>query len=184
MHRRDALWQVERAAKPTGPLLQMEEPDAPSPLEPMNSDERLLADFHGTGLTVGPHPMHYRRAEMNAMGILRAADLARFADGDRIRYAGSVITRQRPGTAHGFIFLSMEDESGIANVIVTPDVYARNTMAVLHERFLLIEGILQNKERVIHIKAEKIRRLEGAELEARAPEANALAICVPSRDFH
>ncbi len=197
MHRRDALWQVERAANPTGPLLSpLEELDKPSPLEPMTSDERLIADFQGIGLTVGPHPMHYRRAGLDQMGILRAADLARFADGDRIRYAGSVITRQRPGTAHGFIFLSMEDESGIANVIITPNLYAKNRMVVMHERFLLIEGVLQHKERVVHIKAEAVKRLNGTEIEspqdfdhaASAHESernkNVFAVKVPSRDFH
>src|SRR5579871_575576 len=71
-HRRDALWQVERAVRPSGPLLENQpEPDAPSPLAPMNHEERLVADFHGTGLTVGPHPMAYRRAWLNAMGIRR-----------------------------------------------------------------------------------------------------------------
>src|SRR5208337_1391254 len=79
LHRRDALWQVERAVRGSGPLLEnLPEPDLPSPLQPMNHEERLVADFHGTGLTVGPHPMAYRRDWLNAMGIRRASELRRF----------------------------------------------------------------------------------------------------------
>ena len=86
----------------------------------MNTEERLWADYRGTGLTIGRHPMAYRRAEMNALGVTRAADLARVPDGRLVRIAGSVIVRQRPGTAKGFVFLSMEDETGIMNAIVDP----------------------------------------------------------------
>ena len=162
-HRRDALWQVQRASQPVGPLLDgVPEAPAPSPLAIMTDDERLVADYHGTGMTVGPHPMAYRRPEMHALGVRRACDLAALPDGKRIRYAGAVITRQRPGTAHGFIFLSMEDETGVANVIITPDLYERDRLTVIHERFLWIEGILQNKENVVHIKAERLRRLDSA----------------------
>src|SRR5581483_212505 len=102
IHRRDALWQVESAVRPSGPLLeQQSEHDAPSPLAPMNHEERLVADFHGTGLTVGPHPMAYRRAWLNAMGIRRASELRELPTGKRLRIGGCVITRQRPGTAKG-----------------------------------------------------------------------------------
>ncbi len=89
----------------------------------MNIDERLVADYSGTGLTVGKHPMFYRRAELRRANILSAAELrlCRDGDGDSVCAAGCVIARQRPGTAKGFIFISMEDETGIANVIVTPD---------------------------------------------------------------
>ena len=89
----------------------------------MNTDERLWADFRGTGLTIGKHAMAYRRAEMNTMGVTRAIDLAPIPDGRLVRIAGSVIVRQRPGTAHGFVFLSMEDETGVANAIITPAIY-------------------------------------------------------------
>src|SRR2546426_8575566 len=100
MHRRDALWQVERACRRTGPLLEkIEEPDRSSPLEVMTSEERLVADFHGTGITVGPHPMAYYRDELNSMGVLRAIDLASIRNGTGVCIAGAVIARQRPGTA-------------------------------------------------------------------------------------
>jgi len=157
LHRRDALWQVERAVRGSGPLLEQHaEPDAPSPLAPMNHEERLVADFHGTGLTVGPHPMAYRREWLTAMGIRRAIDLRDIPNGKRLRIGGCVITRQRPGTAKGFVFLSLEDETGVANAIVRPDLFHQNRLLLTSERFLAIEGILQNQDNVISVKAERV----------------------------
>jgi error-prone DNA polymerase len=160
LHRRDALWQVERAVRDSGPLLEnLPEPDSPSPLRPMNHEERLVADFHGTGLTVGPHPMAYRREWLNAMGIRRASELRDLPSGKRLRIGGCVITRQRPGTAKGFVFLSLEDETGVANAIITPDLFHQNRLLLASERFLAIEGILQNQDNVISVKAERVRPL-------------------------
>src|SRR6185295_11005662 len=96
MHRRDALWQVERAAQRTGPLLErIENEDEPSPLYTMTHEERLVADFDGTGMTVGPHPMAYCREGLNGLNILRAIDLAHTPNGRYVRVAGCVIARQR-----------------------------------------------------------------------------------------
>jgi error-prone DNA polymerase len=160
LHRRDALWQVEAAVRPSGPLLEQNaEPDAPSPLAPMNHEERLVADFHGTGLTVGPHPMAYKRAWLNGMGIRRASELRDLPTGKRIRIGGCVITRQRPGTAKGFVFLSLEDETGVANAIVRPDLFHENRLLLTSERFLAVEGILQNQDNVISVRAERVQPL-------------------------
>lgn len=82
----------------------------------------MIADYAGTGLTVGKHPMAYRRDDSRRQQIFSADELRTGTDGEYVRTAGCVIVRQRPGTAKGFIFLSMEDETGIANVIVTPDL--------------------------------------------------------------
>ena len=159
-HRRDALWQVEAAVRHSGPLLEQNaEPDTPSPLVPMNHEERLVADFHGTGLTVGPHPMAYKRAWLNAMGIRRANELRDLPTGKRIRIGGCVITRQRPGTAKGFVFLSLEDETGVANAIVRPDLFHENRLLLTSERFLAVEGILQNQDNVISVRAERVQPL-------------------------
>lgn len=128
----------------------------------MTSEERLVADFHGTGLTVGPHPLAYRRAELDALGVKPAGTLPRVPGGRRVRVAGAVIVRQRPGTAKGFVFLSLEDETGIANAILTPDVFAQHRVLILHERFLLVEGILQNQDGVISVKAETLSALEAS----------------------
>ena len=176
-HRRDALWQVERAGRPEGPLLRQQSEwlrDASEtlPLRQMNVEERLVADYAGTGLTVGKHPMAYRRAELRSANILSAEELKLCAHGEFVRAAGCVIARQRPGTAKGFIFISMEDETGIANVIVTPDLYERDRLVVTRSRFLLVEGPLQNQDNVIHIKATRLTALADAALEMR------------SHDFH
>ncbi len=185
-HRRDALWQVERAARPAGPLLDRPETrnaklenrdfdpfhatksdynadvllvESASPLAPMTPEERLVADFQGTGLTVGPHPMAYRRRELRALGIRSATELPQIPSGRRVRIAGGVIARQRPGTAKGFVFLSLEDETGIANAIITPDVFERNRVTVVEEQFLLVEGRLEKQDGVISVRAERVRPL-------------------------
>jgi error-prone DNA polymerase len=160
-HRRDALWQAQRSILPVGPLLApLEETGEPSPLVRMNTNERLYADYHGTGLTIGKHPMAYRRPEMNALRVTRAIDLAHVPNGRVVRIAGSVVVRQRPGTAKGFVFLSMEDETGIMNAIITPPTFDRYKFAVLGARFLLIDGVLQNQDGVISVKAGRIQGLQ------------------------
>ncbi len=172
-HRRDAVWQVEETSRPVGPLLKSAHPGSgSSPLQQMTTEERLSADYSGTGLTVGKHPLHYRRRELRARKVLAASELLTGKDGDYVRAAGCVIARQRPGTAKGFIFLSMEDETGIANVIITPDLYERERVVVSRSKFVLVEGALQNQDGVIHIKARRIQPLEFSDLEVR------------SHDFH
>jgi error-prone DNA polymerase len=172
-HRRDALWQAEAAARPLGELLEeIPKPDGTSPLEVMTVEERLMADYRGTGLTVGKHPMAYHREVLTRRGIRSALDLPAMANGRPVKVAGAVIVRQRPGTAHGFVFLSMEDETGIANIIVTPNLFQRYRVEVTTERFLLIEGALQNIDGVVSVKAARITPLRVTELE------------VASRNFH
>jgi error-prone DNA polymerase len=178
VHRRDALWQIERASRRPGPLLEnveeseleikddsveLEAPpilsEALSPLAAMTGEERLVADFRGTGLTVGLHPMGHHRAEMKRRNVRSAIELLNLPNGMRVRIAGGVITRQRPGTAKGFVFISLEDETGISNAIVTPQLFERNHVVIVHQQFLLIEGQLQNQDGVISVKAETIEPL-------------------------
>src|SRR5687767_6152415 len=140
----------------------------------MDSDERLQADYAGMGLTIGPHPMALRRGEMSLRGVLRAVDLPNAKNGRRVRTAGMVITRQRPGTAKGFVFLTLEDETGISNIIIRPDLYAADRLTVVESSFLLVEGILQNQDGVTSIKAERMSKLEGMPDEA----------AIDSHDFH
>ena len=130
-----------------------------SPLASMTPLERMTADYAGTSLTIGPHPMTLRRRDLAARGIQRAIDLPRGRTGQRVRTAGMVITRQRPGTAKGFVFLTLEDETGIANVIVSPDLYARDQAAIATASFLLVDGILQNIDGVTSVKADRVERL-------------------------
>jgi error-prone DNA polymerase len=161
-HRRDALWQVEEAARAAGPLLRgiASSREKSSPLSAMTTEERLVADYSGAGLTTGPHPMAYHRSALRSEGILAAAELQQLAGNTSVRIAGCVIARQRPGTAKGFVFLSLEDETGIANIILTPDVFERDRLLVTRHRFLLIRGELQNNDGVVHVKAQQIAPLE------------------------
>ncbi|HEY6307883.1 MAG TPA: error-prone DNA polymerase [Candidatus Angelobacter sp.] len=173
LHRRDALWQIEKAARQPGPLLgEVIEADSASPLYRMEIEERLIADYHGTGMTVGPHPMAYRRTALRRMGICSAAELRQQPHGKPAVVAGCVITRQRPGTAKGLIFLTLEDETGNANIIVMPDVYSADPMVVLHERFVKVKGTVQNQDGIVHLKAQKILPLDVTAAETQ------------SHDFH
>jgi error-prone DNA polymerase len=193
-HRRDALWQVERAARRAGSLLEtLEEHKEPatepaqecdaeksnppptstfSPLQIMTAEERLVADFNGTGMTVGPHPMGYHRQRLKKQGVRSASELRGLPNGIRVLICGAVIARQRPGTAKGFVFLSLEDETGIANAIITPPIYEKYHLMIVHQPFLLIEGELQNQENVISVKAEIVRPLSITQAETS------------SHDFH
>jgi error-prone DNA polymerase len=173
--RRSALWQVERSVRPAGemfagidnsqlPTLNSQRPETKdqSPLRPMDAPERLQADYAGMSLTIGPHPMALRRSELALRGVLRAADLPRARDGRRVRVAGMVITRQRPGTAKGFVFLTLEDETGISNVIIRPDLYDRDRTVVVRQPFLMVEGVLQHQDGVLSVRAERLEGIHGA----------------------
>ncbi len=174
IHRREALWQVERAGRKPGPLLETLDRDeeVESPLRAMEPHERMVADYASTGVTVGRHPMAHVRQQLRAMEIIPARDLSLLQHGVKARIAGCVIARQRPGTAHGFIFLSIEDESGISNAIIDPDLYEMNRALVTYAKFLLIEGTLQNVDKVIHIRARHIEEL------------NVTAAPMQSHDWH
>jgi error-prone DNA polymerase len=189
--RRAALWDAERAVRRSGPLfegLDREEAPAPaaptpaapapavarSPLASMTPAERLVADYEGSGVTIGPHPMTLRRRDLSLRGVLRSDELAHARAGRRVRVAGAVITRQRPGTARGMVFLTLEDESGLTNVIVRPDVFDRQRGLIIESPFLLVEGVLQQQEGVTAVRAERVAGL---------PPAEAGDPSVPSHDF-
>lgn len=174
-HRREAIWQVEQVSRSIGPLLRQKNvapTSSSSPLQQMKTEERLVADYAGTGLTTGHHPMVYRRAELRCNGVFSALELQKQPDGCRVWTAGAIIARQRPGTALGFIFLSIEDETGIANIVIHPDLYERERILVTRGKFLKVYGALQNQDGVIHVKAEAIELLQAANIEMR------------SHDFH
>jgi error-prone DNA polymerase len=182
--RRSALWQIERAIRPSGELFDRDGthgtafdgtpgtaaggdgrhaggPRRDSPLRPMTPPERLMADYSGTSLTIGPHPLALRRTELAMRGVLRACDLPRGRHGRRVRIAGAVITRQRPGTAKGFVFLTLEDETGIANIIVRPDLFSEQRVTIVGAPYLLVEGTLQIQEGVTAVKADRVLSLGG-----------------------
>ncbi len=156
-HRRDGLWKGSRAVRHVGPLLEQLPEIAPeSPLLQMTIEERLHADYGGTSVNIGKHPMAHRRDAMNRLGVMRAADLVNIPSGKVVRVAGCVIVRQRPGTAKGIVFLSLEDETGIANVVVMSEMFDANRAMLIGNPWLLVEGPIQNVDTVIHIRAKRI----------------------------
>ena len=166
-HRRAALWEVEAAWSDDESLFKHfgEEIAHEAPLAPMSLSERQQADFRGLGLTAGSHPMAQLRARLPE--VKRAIDLKEVANGERVTIAGSVICRQRPGTAKGFVFISLEDETGIANAVVVPKLFERLRLLITQESALKITGPLQNVSDVIHVKAQRIEPLREADLPAQ-----------------
>jgi len=165
-HRRAAMWKVEetihddlvRGASRTGVGLAVEDANsAASPLLPMTMPERVRADYETMNLTAGPHPMKLLREKLPH--IWRAIDLSKAKQGTTVQIAGNVICRQRPGTAKGFVFVSLEDETGVSNAIVDPDLFERFRLLITEEDFLLIEGEVQNSDNVVLIKTREIRPL-------------------------
>jgi error-prone DNA polymerase len=128
----------------------------------MTLPERVKADYETMNLTTGPHPMKLLRGSLP--NIWRASDLAQARHGATVQIAGNVICRQRPGTAKGFVFISLEDETGVSNAIVEPDLFERFRLAITEEAFLLIEGEVQNSDGVVLIKTREIRALMHKEL--------------------
>jgi len=154
-HRRESLWLVERPVR-NGELFEDDEVGL-APLEVMTALERMNADYAGSGVTTGPHPMALVREQFPE--LWRAADLRQAKNGTRVCIGGLVICRQRPGTAKGFVFISLEDETGVANAVVTPALFEKLRLVITQERFLRIRGEVQNVDRVIHVKARHIERL-------------------------
>jgi error-prone DNA polymerase len=142
----------------------------------MTEGEETIADFRGTGVSTGPHPMSLVRAELDRRGILRACDLARVADGRRARVGGVVIVRQRPGTAKGFVFITLEDETGFANAIITPQRFQRHRAMLVSTNAMIIEGVVQNQQGVVSLKADRFEVLTAGDGAVRSVDI--------SHDFH
>jgi error-prone DNA polymerase len=173
LERRGALWEIERVARPSGPLYaSLDDTRDLSPLQPMTPTEALVADYEGTGLSLGPHPMTFHRVQLARLGVARADDLQRMRHGGPVRVAGAVVVRQRPGTAKGFVFLSLEDESGLVNVVVPPPLFQRYRLTLVEEPFLWVEGTLEHREGVISVRAGRLHPLSHRLRQ------------IPSHDFH
>ncbi|MGB3552898.1 MAG: error-prone DNA polymerase, partial [Candidatus Binatus sp.] len=171
--RRDAMWNAAAVERDPNSLLAGAKPrDGEVPLASMAPIEETLADYAATGLTTGPHLMTYLRGDLSKRGILSADDLTRARHQSWVKTAGVVIVRQRPGTAKGFLFITLEDETGIANLIVTPDLFQKNRLLLRSAGILLAEGVLQTVDGVTAIRA---RRFAEIKLPGAIP---------PSHDFH
>ncbi len=173
-HRRAAMWEAEQTihddlltpSRAVAAFVSNAEPQkqalgtsasTTTPLAPMTLPERVRADYDTMNLTTGPHPMKLLRESLP--NIWRAIDLVHARHGSIVQIAGNVICRQRPGTAKGFVFISLEDETGVSNAIVDPDSFEDFRLVITEEAFLLIEGEVQNSDNVVLIKARQIRAL-------------------------
>jgi error-prone DNA polymerase len=180
-HRRDALWQVERAGKPEGPLLMQQsqwlrEEISGSPLAAMTPEERLVADYAVSSVTTGPHPMWFRRQELHRKGYLRAADLASCPDGAWVKTAGLAFVKQRPGTASGVVFIGVADETGDFRIFVAPDFFEQNRRVIQQAKFIGVEGPIQKEGPIIHVMARSLYEL--------SVDSPAGRLKVESHDFH
>jgi error-prone DNA polymerase len=171
--RRDAMWNAAAVERDPESLLAGVRPSsAQAPLPSMSPLDETLADYSATGLTTGPHVMAFLRPKLDLRGILSADDLTRAKHESWVKTAGVVIVRQRPGTAKGFLFITLEDETGISNLIVTPDLFQKHRMLLRSAGILLAEGVLQTVDGVTAIRA---RRFEEIKIPGTVPR---------SHDFH
>ncbi|HVT45249.1 MAG TPA: error-prone DNA polymerase [Thermoanaerobaculia bacterium] len=171
MTRRAALWQADLAARPAGPLFEETTAVLDSPLTEMSPSEETMADYRATDMTTGPHLMQHIREELALKGVRSAAELATMRSGKRVTTAGAVIVRQRPGTAKGFVFLTLEDESGMAQAIVHPDLFREQRSIIVGSPGLIVEGILQNESGNPSVRAERFWPIHDFS-------------ATPSHDFH
>ncbi|MFI5182508.1 MAG: error-prone DNA polymerase [Thermoanaerobaculia bacterium] len=156
LSRREAMWQVAEIGRLTGPLYESLPPSSrAAPLPPMSALAETEADYDATGMTAGPHLLAYLRDRLKKDGVLSAAELAERRNGERVRAAGAVIVRQRPGTAKGFVFLSLEDESGIVQAIVRPDLFRENRSLIVGTPGLVVEGKLQTTDGTLSVRADR-----------------------------
>ena len=160
LERREALWQVARLARPAGPLFEQETETTPAPLAAMSPLEETIADYVTSGMTVGAHPMAYAREGLKSRGVVSAAQLLRMPEHSRVRFAGAVIVRQRPGTAKGILFVTLEDETGMAQAVFMPDVFEKSRRVIVGASGLVIEGVLQKKDDTLSVKAERVWPIE------------------------
>jgi error-prone DNA polymerase len=171
LSRREALWQVSEVGGRRGPLFAALPPEGASPLTEMSELDKTVADYAGLHLTTGPHLMSYVRPALDRRGVVQAAELEGIGDGESVRVAGAVIVRQRPGTAKGFVFITMEDESGTVQAIIRPDLFREYRPLIVTTPVLLVEGTLQKQDGTISVRA---RRFEAVHADA----------AVASHDFH
>ncbi len=170
--RREALWEVLRQARGDAGPLAVRPVERQVPLPPMSAFERVLADYRTTGLSAGGHPVAFLRPELDRRGALRAEALRVVRDGDRVRVGGLVICRQRPGTAKGVMFLTLEDETGFANFVAMPDLRERKREE-LRAPLLLLTGVVEREGDVVNVL---LREAESLDLAGRTIRGQ-------SRDF-
>lgn len=156
--RREALWQASQLAQSGGPLLQKLS-DEESPLEEMSLAERVAADLEGTGISVGPHPLRFAREILADLQIVTAAQTDKLPHGARVKVAGLVIVRQRPATAAGAFFLTLEDETGLHSVTVSPQDFSAMRPVLISATGLIIHGTIDVREGARSIRCQRCQDL-------------------------
>ncbi|MGD9966940.1 MAG: error-prone DNA polymerase [Hyphomonadaceae bacterium] len=164
LDRRDALWAARGLNRVGGqedlPLFRQGEDRSREPdfdLPPMLLGEHIVEDYRTMGLSLKAHPASLLRRELTVRRVIRAEELTQIRNGERVRVAGLVLVRQRPGTASGVIFMTLEDETGIANIVVWPKLFEQFRREVLGGRLVAIDGPVQSESGVIHVIAERVR---------------------------
>ena len=160
LDRRGALWEALPPPASGQPLLANLEPEEPpTSLPALSLAEEVLADYRSAGLSLRAHPMAFVRHELDQVGVTRAAQLPELAHGRFLRVAGLVLVRQRPGTARGITFVTLEDETAQANLIVRPEVWERYRRTAYNATAWIAHGRLQKQGPVIHLLTSKIEDL-------------------------
>jgi error-prone DNA polymerase len=196
LDRRAALWQVRGLTEHTDlPLL------ASLPVQVLDADlpqmplaEHVVADYQFTGLSLKAHPLRFLRTKLAREGVRSCADATGAADGSKVKVAGVVLVRQRPGSADGVVFATIEDETGVANIVVWPSLIERFRRAIVGAALLLVSGVVQRSpEGVVHVVAEALedrssalRLLDGSDpLQVPLARADEMPPALRrSRDFH
>ena len=171
MTRCAALWQASYAARQAGEMFEEASHADASPLRDMTTAEETMADYTSMQVTTGKHLIEHFRPHLRKQGVLTAADLKKVPNGSRVKTAGAVIVRQRPGTAKGFVFLTLEDETGLSQAIINPPLFAEERTIIVSHSGLIVEGIVQNQDGQASLRAERFFPLEGV-------------MDVHSHDFH
>jgi error-prone DNA polymerase len=174
-NRRSALWELLKHARgAAGPLAPVATDHRPAPVPALAPAELTEADYRVTGMSPAGHPMRHLREAMRTLGVVTAAGLVKRKDGDWVTVAGLVICRQRPGTAKGFCFVTLEDETGLANVVVTPKLFEAHRKLIVQSPILVVRGVLQEEQGVLNVRGRTFA----------APDAHAGAQFAASHDFH
>jgi error-prone DNA polymerase len=165
LQRREALWAIRALRDTQLPLFEamMEQSPAapevvepPVALRPMTGGREVVEDYGHIGLTLRQHPVSFLREAMADLNIVPCRDLLTARDGQRLTVAGLVLVRQRPGSANGVMFITIEDETGTANLVVWPDTFERERRVVLSAGMLAVRGKVQRDGEVIHVVATRL----------------------------
>ncbi len=179
LDRQAALWQIQALSDGPPPMFARSDPQPglPAELPPVAAPRKVVHDYESVGLSLKAHPISFLRAALDDRRVIPAAELgdeARWPHGRRIAVAGLVLVRQRPATASGIVFMTLEDESGIANLIIRPSVYERFRLAARHGVAILARGTVERQGAVVHVLTQALQTLDDEMID----------LVIASRDFH